>query len=39
MRTIDVEIVGYDLTTGSRLAKEVDEILRGSRRYGYSDWK
>ncbi len=28
---IDVEIVGYDLATGSRLAKEVDQILRGIR--------
>jgi multidrug efflux pump subunit AcrB len=28
---IDVEILGYDLATGSRLAKEVDEILRGVR--------
>ncbi|MGQ9644961.1 MAG: efflux RND transporter permease subunit [Thermodesulfobacteriota bacterium] len=28
---IDVEILGYDLATGSRLAKEVAEILRGVR--------
>jgi len=28
---IDVEIVGYDLATGSRLAKEVAEIVRGIR--------
>jgi multidrug efflux pump subunit AcrB len=28
---IDVEILGYDLATGSRLAKEVDQILRGVR--------
>jgi multidrug efflux pump subunit AcrB len=28
---IDVEIVGYDLATGSRLAKEVAEIARGIR--------
>jgi hydrophobe/amphiphile efflux-1 (HAE1) family protein len=28
---IDVEILGYDLATGSRLAREVDEILRGVR--------
>jgi hydrophobe/amphiphile efflux-1 (HAE1) family protein len=26
---IDVEILGYDLATGSRLAKEVDQILKG----------
>jgi HAE1 family hydrophobic/amphiphilic exporter-1 len=28
---IDVEILGYDLATGSRLAKEVNEILRQVR--------
>jgi hydrophobe/amphiphile efflux-1 (HAE1) family protein len=28
---IDVEILGYDVATGSRLAKEVDQILRGVR--------
>ncbi len=28
---IDVEILGYDLATGSRLAKEVDQILREVR--------
>ncbi len=28
---IDVEILGYDLATGSRLAKEVEGILRGTR--------
>jgi len=28
---IDVEILGYDLAAGSRLAKEVDQILRGVR--------
>jgi hydrophobe/amphiphile efflux-1 (HAE1) family protein len=28
---IDVEILGYDLETGSRLAKEVDQILREVR--------
>ena len=28
---IDVEILGYDLAAGSRLAKEVEEILRGVR--------
>jgi multidrug efflux pump subunit AcrB len=28
---IDVEILGYDLATGSRLAKEVEEILKGVR--------
>jgi hydrophobic/amphiphilic exporter-1 (mainly G- bacteria), HAE1 family len=28
---IDVEIVGYDLSAGSRLAREVAEILRGTR--------
>ena len=28
---IDVEILGYEIATGSRLAKEVDGILRGVR--------
>jgi len=28
---IDVEILGYDLATGSRLGREVAEILRGTR--------
>jgi len=28
---IDVEILGYDMATGSRLAKEVDQILKGVR--------
>jgi multidrug efflux pump subunit AcrB len=28
---IDVEIVGYEMATGSRLGKEVAEILRGTR--------
>ena len=32
---IDVEILGYDLATGSRLAKEVDQFLREVR--GVSD--
>jgi multidrug efflux pump subunit AcrB len=28
---IDVEILGYDLATGSRLAREIDQMLRGVR--------
>ena len=28
---IDIEILGYDLATGSRLAKDVDRILKGVR--------